>query len=124
MIVPFYYINDIWCFLEVTFKRGQYYIEWNTYVNCTISEIINRLYNGESELLVLTLDKDKNKYENKYCYYHAGDQRYHEFDPDLMIVLEIDDTCYEFDDYHEFLRCMSELYKHYNCIEVETEKSE
>jgi hypothetical protein len=43
MIIPFYYIEDAWCFLEVKIKNNSYWIDWNILYDKNGDEISNKM---------------------------------------------------------------------------------
>jgi len=42
MIIPFYFIEDSWCFLEVKIKKNSYWIDWNILYDRNGDEISNK----------------------------------------------------------------------------------
>ncbi len=126
MIIPFYYIDNKWCFFQVIIKNYYYSIECNEIPNHTISEMITNLFDNSinsDNMLVLMLNNSNKKYKN-YCYYNVFEKRYYEFKIDMLIIVEIEDVCYEFDNYDVFLNSMTQLYKYNDYIEVQVEKME
>uniref|UniRef100_A0A6C0ISB6 Uncharacterized protein n=1 Tax=viral metagenome TaxID=1070528 RepID=A0A6C0ISB6_9ZZZZ len=124
MFVPFYYINNKWCFYEVTIGSVYYNLEWNTFSNGqSIPSMMAKLFDKSNNLLVLTMNKS-NTDKNTYCYYNSVEQCYYDFEPDRNLIFELEDICFETDVYEEFEKGISDLYKHYECIEAPIEKME
>lgn len=87
MILPFYYIEDTWCFLEVSIKKNNiYWIDWDVvYDKDGVEDVIDLQY----------LSKDKNilciDNNNNYSYYNTTDQKIYVFQPNYSIY-SIDGT--------------------------------
>ncbi len=123
MLVPFYCIHDKWCFFEVIKKYNRYEIEPKIISNKCIQETTEKLFNNlfmSDNMLVLTYNKE----DNFYCYYDIVKKHYYNFEIKLLIIIEINDVCYEFDNYNNFLNYMLELYKYIDYIEFQIENME
>lgn len=91
MILPFYYVENTWCFLEVSIKKNNiYWIDWDVVYDNNGNEVI------DSNLIDLQyLSKDKNilciDNNNNYSYYNTTDQKIYTFQPNYSIY-SIDGT--------------------------------
>ena len=106
MIVPLYYVEDSWCFLNVCIKRNNiYWIEWGF--------IYNERNNEISEEKNITLEYICNKNvlcikDNMYLYYNINNKTFCKFN-NIFNILSVDGTktletlCNLKDTYKEFL---------------------
>jgi hypothetical protein len=85
MILPFYYIEDTWCILEVSIKKNNiYWIDWDVVYDKDGVEVI------DSNLIDLQyLSKDKNilciDNNNNYSYYNTTEYKIYTFQPNYNI---------------------------------------
>jgi hypothetical protein len=71
MYIPFYFIEDSWCILEIYIKNNCYWIDWNVIYDNNNIEIKDKNK--------ISLDYTNNSYilcvrDNRYCYYNTDDK--------------------------------------------------
>jgi hypothetical protein len=67
MFIPFYYIENVWCFLEISIKHNCYWIDWNIIYDKNNNEIKDK---NEISLDFLQNTNALCVKDNKYCYYN------------------------------------------------------
>ena len=84
MIIPFYYIEDTWCYLEISIKYNKiYWVDWNVVYDKDGFEITDKniidLHHFSNEKNILSIDN------NQYCYYNATNKKIYQFQPNYNI---------------------------------------
>lgn len=88
MIIPLYFIENSWCFLEIIIHNNSYWIDWDIirdeYGNEIVRESdINLDYINNKNLLCIG--------NNKYCYYSTKNNLIYEFN-NKKSILSVDGT--------------------------------
>jgi hypothetical protein len=86
MDIPLYFIEDVWCILEVYIRNNCYWIDWNVIYDNNNKEI--------NEKCKITLEFTSNQNivcikDNNFCLYNNVDKQIHYFN-DYYNVISID----------------------------------
>lgn len=72
MIIPFYYIENSWCLLEINIKNNCYWIDWNLIYDKYNNEITDK---NNLSLEFITNSNILCIKNSKYCYYNSIDKK-------------------------------------------------
>ena len=89
MHIPFYFIENSWCFLEIHIKTNSYWIDWNVIYNNHHSEIKDKTeitlnFTNNSNILCVK--------DNEYCYYNTETKKIYDFNDDYNLI-SVDGSC-------------------------------